>query len=354
MEKNKVRPRKRKGKSKRNKRRVRWSVVLPLLILFVIGVGVWQFMFPTSGRNATIAIPRGATASMVEDSISRQLGDAYAARVMRSAAVMGFDLTSRPGLYEIKSGVAPWRAAWHLARGGQKTVTLVLNNLRTREDILNFISSKMACGAGQIDSILSSPERMKEYDLTAENADALFLNNSFEFYWNAGAEEIISKIGKYYLSFWNETRREKSRYLGLTPGEVVVLASIVEEESNVKSEHGRIGRLYLNRLKKGMRLQADPTVKFAIGDFTIKRVTSEMLNTESPYNTYRNAGLPPGPIRTVEPGTIDAILDSAPSEDLYMCAKSDFSGGHDFTSSYTEHLKNAARYREALNNKGIH
>lgn len=344
-----------RGARKRQSKKTRLILAaLGLLVVILFATVSNLFFFPRASKNADICIPKGATTAMIGDTIAKYLGDGYSSRVMRCVGLLGTDMASRSGLYEIKQGTAPWRAAWHLCRGGQKSVKLVLNNLRTRADILAFISSRMSCSATSIDSLLNDEAFMAQYSLTPATADALFLNDTFEFYWNASAKDILTKIGKNYNNFWSEERREKASALELSPVEVMILASIVEEESNLKSEYGLIGRLYLNRLHKGMRLQADPTVKFALGDFSIKRVTNEMLSIQSPYNTYRNAGLPPGPIRTVSATTVDAILNSSPTTDLYMCAKPDFSGGHDFTSSYQEHLRNAARYREALNRNNIH
>ena len=164
---------------------------------------------------------------------------------------------------------------------------------------------------------------------------------------------MIQHFDNYYKQFWNDERKAKATALGLTPDEVVILASIVEEETAKRDERGKVGRLYLNRLQKNMRLQADPTVKYAIGDFSIKRITEKMCAFDSPYNTYRVAGLPPGPIRLVEKHTIDAILDSKPHNYIYMCAKSDFSGYHDFAADYATHIANAKRYQAELNKRNI-
>ena len=171
--------------------------------------------------------------------------------------------------------------------------------------------------------------------------------------WSGTPEKIIEKIGKNYSNVWNDERRKKAASLGMTPQQVMILASIVDEETNAASEKGTIGRLYINRLDKGMRLQADPTVKYAIGDFEKKRITKQDLQFESPYNTYRNGGLPPGPIRTTSKRTIDAILDSKPHRYLYMCAREDFSGRHNFAETYGDHTRNALRYQHALDERGI-
>ncbi|MDD7499702.1 MAG: endolytic transglycosylase MltG, partial [Sodaliphilus sp.] len=157
----------------------------------------------------------------------------------------------------------------------------------------------------------------------------------------------------YYVQFWNDERTQKAKKLGLTPDEVVIVASIAEEETSKSDERGKVGRLYINRLQKKMRLQADPTVKFALGDFSIRRITHDMCAYDSPYNTYRVAGLPPGPIRLPEKATIDQILDSKPHDYIFMCAKSDFSGYHDFATDLGSHNANAQRYQAELNKRNI-
>ncbi|MDE5675491.1 MAG: endolytic transglycosylase MltG, partial [Muribaculaceae bacterium] len=150
-----------------------------------------------------------------------------------------------------------------------------------------------------------------------------------------------------------EERIQKAKDLGLTPAQLMTIASIVDEETNKLDEKDEIGRLYINRYLKGMKLQADPTVKYAVGDFSLRRILNTHLKTSSPYNTYLNTGLPPGPIRTTSVATIDQILNSKPSDAIYMCAKEDFSGYHNFAATYKEHLANAKRYQAALNRRGI-
>ena len=200
---------------------------------------------------------------------------------------------------------------------------------------------------------LRDPTICKKTQHTPTNIGCILLADSYQFFWDVSPENLIQHFDNYYKQFWNDERKAKATALGLTPDEVVILASIVEEETAKRDERGKVGRLYLNRLQKNMRLQADPTVKYAIGDFSIKRITEKMCAFDSPYNTYRVAGLPPGPIRLVEKQTIDAILDSKPHNYIYMCAKSDFSGYHDFAADYDTHIANAKRYQAELNKRNI-
>jgi UPF0755 protein len=178
---------------------------------------------------------------------------------------------------------------------------------------------------------------------------SVFIPNTYEFYYDIEAEEFFDLMKKQHSKFWNEKRRALADSLQLTIPEIVTLASIVEEENFKETEKGLIAGLYINRLKKGMKLQADPTVKFAIGDFAKKRVLNVDLQIDSPYNTYRYVGLPPGPIRIPATSTIDSVLQYRKHDYIFMCAKEDFSGMHNFAKTDKEHMKNAAKYHKALN-----
>ena len=191
---------------------------------------------------------------------------------------------------------------------------------------------------------------MKElYQVNENEIPMIFIPNTYNFYWNTDAKEFTDKLFKEYQKFWNEDRKSKAKKLGLSPAQVVTLASIVQsEQTKYKDEWPIIAKLYLNRLNSGMMLQADPTIIYAIGDFTITRVLEKHLTFESPYNTYLHTGLPPGPIMIPEGDCLDAVLNPDSNELIYMCAKEDFSGRHNFTASYAEHQRNANKYRSAL------
>ena len=192
-----------------------------------------------------------------------------------------------------------------------------------------------------------------ETGLNANNVSCLFIPNTYEFYWNTSAKEFVDRMQKEYNKFWNKERLKKSAAIGLTKFEVSALASIVEIESYKKDERPIIAQLYLNRLKKRMKLQSDPTIIFAIGDFTIRRVLTKDLKIKSPFNTYLHKGLPPGPICIPSVNAIDAVLNATKNNYLFMCAKEDFSGYHNFAKTSREHSKNARKYRRALNKRKI-
>lgn len=323
------------------------ALVAALLLLCL------PLLIEQAARDALIKIPRNATSEMVQDSITKYLDEEYAEKVMRVAKIRGSDFGERYGAYLIEQGMSPLQAEHRLSHGAQEPLTVTVNKYRTLEQLAKKVASKLDFKPEELIKAASDPKVLEEYGLTPEQALALFVEDSYEFYWTASPQALIQKIGANYKKIWNEERVKKAEALGLTPAELMTVASIVDEETNKLDEKDEIGRLYINRLQKGMKLQADPTVKYAVGDFSIRRILNTHLKTDHPYNTYRNQGLPPGPIRTTSLATIDAILNSAPSDDIYMCAKEDFSGRHNFAATYKEHMANAKRYQQALNKRGI-
>lgn len=323
------------------------------VILVAIAIFGWSFALKGAPAQAYIRIPANATNKTLTDTLAKYFGADYAAKVMRFASLSDEEMARRHGMYLIEQDTPAVKVARRLTKGAQQPVKITINGFRSRNEMARRIAAKLDFTAEELLAAMQNPEIIGKYGLTPESSPALFLDDTYELYWSASPEEFIKKIGSNYEKFWNTERRAKAEALALTPEQVMIIASIVDEESNKTDEKGRIGRLYINRLNKGMRLQADPTVRFALNDFTIRRVSGAHLQVDSPYNTYRIKGLPPGPIRTTGKRTVDAILNSEPSSDLYMCARADFSGYHDFAATYDEHLKNAARYQEELNRRGI-
>lgn len=304
-------------------------------------------------EEAVIRIPVNATRENVRDSLLKYFGPGYTREVMKMASLRGSEFSSRHGAYLITKGQSPLRAERRLSQGAQQPLTLTINGFRTLPTLAERVSRRFDFTPKALLSALSDADLLRPYGLTPEQALSLFIDDSYELYWSATPEDVIKKVGENYKKVWNAERISKASGLGLSPAEVMTVCSIVDEESNKIDDKGKIGRLYINRLKKGMPLQADPTVRFALNDFTIRRVKGNHLKVDSPYNTYKRTGLPPGPIRTTSVATIDAVLDSSPSDHLYMCAKEDFSGYHSFASTYQEHLENARRYQRALDKRGI-
>lgn len=342
---------------KRQASKSRRTVWLIVCLLGAVLVGGMAFALPLvaggAQQTALIRVPRYADNQALSDTLTKYLGADYAKKTMKAVKAMKRDVASRNGAYLIKEGTSPLMAARTIMRGMQEPIRLTINGFRQKDVLIDRISAKMEFSADELRTALDDPHLLAEYGVTEDQAIALFLDNTYDFYWNDSPQHVIDKIASNYKSVWNQSRQAKADSLGLTPAEVMTLCSIVDEETNKADEKGAVARLYLNRLEKGMRLQADPTVRYALGDFTIRRVGGEMLQNQSPYNTYRYAGLPPGPIRTTRVETIDAVLNSEPHDYLYMCAKADFSGYHDFSRTFEEHRALARKYQVELNRRGI-
>jgi len=256
---------------------------------------------------------------------------------------------SLEGAYKLVKGMTATQVARKLALHQQDPVRVTFNNARLKEQVAGKMARTLLADSTAILNAMFDPKFLTDAKVDAANVATIFLPDTYEVYWNIKPEELMQRMLREYNRFWNEKRQQQAQALNLSPREVSVLASIAEEETTNRQERGTVARLYWNRLQKGMLLQADPTVKFAIGDFALKRILLRHLEVDSPYNTYRYAGLPPGPIRVVEKATIDTILNSRPNNYLYMCAKPDFSGRHNFATSLAEHLRNADAYHQALN-----
>lgn len=330
------------------------SLTLGVIAVVVLALLGWGLPFVLSGasESKTIYVYPDTDKKALNAMLNDELGG-FGSRVATLLSIAGVDPGKRVGAYRVEQGESPLRVARMIRNGMQTPVKFSFNNIRTKGQFAERVGEKFLMSADEILSLLNDSTTCAKYDKTPETIVAMLLPDSYEFYWDVKPEELLSRLAKYSNQFWTDERKHKAEALGLTPDEVVTVASIAEEETAKSDERGKVGRLYINRLQHGMPLQADPTVKFAIGDFSIKRITVAMTHTDNPYNTYRYAGLPPGPIRLVEKATIDAVLNSDSSDYLYMCAKEDFSGYHNFTKTYSEHLANAARYRNELDKRGI-
>lgn len=329
-------------------------VFLSVGILIILGMLlITPYMIRKSAAEVWIRIPKGATMEQVADTIRAHYPEDYADKLVRMLKINGFKPEERYGMYQIPAGTTPFAASQKLTKGGQTQIPLTINGFRTLDHLAERMALKMDFTAEEFKKAATDSAYLARYGLTPEQALSLFLDDSYSVDWMASPREVLDEIGKNYLTFWHQGRIQDAEDLRLSPAEVMIIASIVDEETHQSIEKGKIGRLYINRLDKNMRLQADPTVKFATGHFELRRVGGDYLKFDSPYNTYRYAGLPPGPIRTTSRATVDAILRSAPSTDLYMCARPDGSGFHNFTDNDSIHRENARKYQEWLDEKGI-
>jgi len=262
--------------------------------------------------------------------------------------LMDYDELLRPGKYLIKSNANNLETIRMLRAGEQTPVNITFNNVRLIEELSDKVCMNIELSSDTLDQYLFDPTVPKKYDFNRYTFPCMFIPNTYEVYWNINAEKLLDRLHREYIAFWNAERRQKAKDLELSPVEVSILASIVQAESKHNDESPVIAGLYLNRLKKGILLQADPTLVYAIGDFSIQRVLNKHKEVDSPYNTYMYAGLPPGPINFPTIQSIDAVLNYQKNDYLYMCAKDDFSGYHNFSSDLSAHLNNARKYQRAL------
>jgi UPF0755 protein len=262
--------------------------------------------------------------------------------------LMDYDKSVKSGRYILRANMTNLEAIRLLRSGQQEPVKITFNNVRLVSELSEKITKNLLMKPEEFEAALIQYAMNNNHGFNKDNILTMFIPNTYEVYYQSSPEELIARMYSEYEKYWTAERKEKAEKVGLTPIEVSVLASIVQAESVQKEEAPVIASLYLNRLKQGMPLQADPTLVFAVGDFTLKRVLNEHKEIDSPYNTYRNAGLPPGPINMPEIHSLNSVLNYTPSNYLYMCAKEDFSGRHNFTSSYREHVNNAKKYQRAL------
>ena len=303
-------------------------------------------------REVTVVVPPGATFEQVMDTLRKHEVLKSEATFRKTAEALKYK-TIRIGKYDISGCRTNLDLVRLLRRGQHYPVKFTFNNVRTVEQLVERVGYKFFFEPGELSGLLHDANYMKQFGLSDTTAVCLFIPNTYEIYYDITAGEFLDRMNGYYQEFWNEKRKATASEIGLTPVQVATLASIVEEENMRPSEKAIIAGLYINRLNKGMLLQSDPTVKFAIGDFARKRILNTDLQVDSPYNTYKYKGLPPGPIRIPEASTMDSVLHYRHHNYLYMCAKEDFSGYHNFTASAAEHARNAARYRAALNARNI-
>lgn len=260
----------------------------------------------------------------------------------------------KPGYYVFPAEMGDKLFISKLQNGLQTPIQLKwTNQVHTREELAGRVSSQLMLDSVDLINRLSDDKYMAEFDLNAESSRCLFIPNTYEVYWTISPDELFKRMNREYHSFWTEERLHKAKALGLTPEEVVILASIVESETYVLKDMPTIASLYINRLHKGMPLQACPTVIYAVGDFSIRRVLKSHLKVESPYNTYQHKGLPPGPIHCPLARTLDFVLDAPQTNYLYMCASPALDGTHIFSSSYGTHSSAAHNYHSMMNKKGI-
>ncbi|MDN5215470.1 endolytic transglycosylase MltG [Fulvivirgaceae bacterium BMA12] len=296
-----------------------------------------------------LLIHKGADFKTVQDSLrtGRFLKDPVAFGFL--AKILKYHENVKPGRYLLKPNMSNLEAIRYLRSGNQLPVDVTFNNIRLKEDLAEKITKNLEITKAAFLAALNDPAMTGKYGYSPENIMTMFLPNTYEVYWNVSVEGLFDRMSQEHQKFWSEERKGRATEIGLSPVEVSVLASIVYAENSKTDEIPRIAGLYMNRLKRNIALQADPTLIFAAQDFTIKRVLNKHKEIESPYNTYKYTGLPPGPINLPPVVVLKGVLNYEDHNYIYMCAKEDFSGYHNFATNLREHLNNAARYQRALN-----
>lgn len=302
-----------------------------------------------SSENYTLKIPSNSTFKGVTDRLYKDqvINDAVSFSFV--SKVLGYQEAVKPGLYIVKPQMTNLELVRLLRSGDQTPVRITFNNIRTKEDLAERITNNLEMNEDQFLELIQDSVYIRKFDFNEETIMSMFIPNTYEVWWNTSPEALFDRMHKEYQAFWTDERKAKANALGLSPKEVSTLASIVQSESQKSDERPKIAGVYLNRLNLNMPLQADPTLVFALGDFTIKRVLNVHKEIESPYNTYKYPGLPPGPINLPDINSLEAVLNPQDHNYLYFCAKEDFSGYHAFATNLAQHNANARRYQAALN-----
>ncbi len=344
---------------KKTKSLIKKIVLSVTLLIILAALGVFYiFLYPNistkENDNAYLYIYKESTF----DDIVNQLKEKNALKNVKTfklaAHLLDFPNQIKTGRYKLTNDLSNLKLLHNIRNKRQEALNITFNNVRTKEQLAKRLDEQLEMNAEDLLILLNDNYTLGEYDFDSLSVSAMFIPNTYEVYWDISTVDFFIKMHSEYEKFWTEERKAKAEKIGFSPIEISTLASIVESESNNKNEQPTIAGLYINRLKINKPLESDPTVIFAIGDFSIRRVWGNHLKTDSPYNTYKNKGLPPGPIRIPSIQSIDAVLNYEHHNYIYMCAKDDFSGQHAFSTTYKGHLINAAKYRKALNERKIY
>jgi UPF0755 protein len=338
----------------------RFSILITLLVLILIIIAYWgyrvysNYFSPNiSDKEEYLYVPTGSTFEELMQTIQEKdiLLDTSSFRWV--ANKYDYPRNLKAGKYALEAGMNNKDLVKKLRSGIQEPVKFRFQNLRLKGDFAKHVSTFLEADSSSIMNLMNNDSLAAEYGFNTENFYSMFIPNTYEIWWNTSAEKFFERMHTEHSKFWTEERLNKAKAINLSPNEVSILASIVKGEALHNDEMPAIAGLYLNRLQRGILLQADPTVIFAAQDFTIRRVLNKHLLISSPYNTYLNRGLPPGPITLPSIASIDAVLNFQKHDYLYMCAKDDFSGYHNFAKTISEHLVNARKFQKALNDRNI-
>jgi UPF0755 protein len=334
------------------------AIAFAVFIVIILGITGFNYYLKFFGPNVTdnqefLYIPTGSGFSDVYQTIREQKIVKDTTTFLWSAQNMDYPGKVKPGRYRLKKGMSNRRLINMLKAGNQEPVKLLFQNVRLKQTLAGLVAKNLEADSLSVMKLLDSAAYVEKFGFDTNSVYSMFIPNSYEMYWNTSAEKFISRMHDEYQKFWTTERKSKAKSIGLTPIQVSVLASIVDAEALHDKEMPTIAGLYMNRYNRGMRLEADPTVIYANNDFNIRRVLNKHLRKVSPYNTYLNKGLPPGPIVMPSINAIEAVLNYQKHDYIYMCAKEDFSGYHAFASTLSQHLANARKFQQALNDRNI-
>lgn len=325
-----------------------------LFIVFIIALAAaylgWKVFGPAihNPQKKFLYIKTGSNYADVKDSLVKNKMIQNAFWFDQVAKYADYPGKVKAGKFKVDDGMSLYHLVKMLRSGRQAPVNLVITKLRTKDDLAKKIGNDFEIDSSTAMNFLNNEDSLRQFDVDTNTVLTDVIPNTYTYTWNTSMKSIFKKLYAEKNKFWNVEREQKAQRLGLSPNQVYTLASIVEEETNKDEDKGKIASVYINRLKKGMKLAADPTVKYALRDFGLKRIYQKHLQFQSPYNTYLNTGLPPGPICTPSIKTINAVLNSPQTDYLFFVARSDFSGYSDFASSYQQHQVYARAYQQAL------
>lgn len=346
-----------KYRTSKKKSRFHRIIISFLIIVILITLSAGYFLYTIiskpnvwikEGESVSVFIPTGATFDEVKNILYEDGLIIHRNNFEWWAKKKKYHQNIKPGKYLILTGMSNNVLVNHLRSGQQQPVNLIFNNMRNIEQLSQRVAEQIELDSTAIMSLLSDSTYIAELGFDKHSISSLFIPNTYEIFWNVSAENFIKRMLREYNNFWNNDREAKAAALKLSKIEVVTLASILDKETHKNEEKPIIAGVYLNRLKRNWLLQADPTLIFALGDFSIKRVLNVHKEIDSPYNTYKYQGLPPGPICIPSISSIDAVLNYTEHDYLYLCAKDDLSGYHVFARNIREHNRNAEKYRRAL------
>lgn len=332
-------------------------LILACVILVGIGLGIYAYSIVSTGFNIDKTVYVYVDEDKNYERLLQELTDSAKLENTNNfqlvASFKGYPEKMRTGRYAVNPKDNIWDVITKLERGLQTPAKLTFNNMRLKSDLVERITQQLMFSPKEFTAILDDSTKTASYGFTPQTIVAMFIPNTYEFYWDVSVDKFMTRMKKEYDSFWTTERLAKADNINLSPLEVSILASIVEEECMYSDEYPIVAGLYINRLRRGQLLQADPTVKYAVGDFTLQRILFKHLEIDSPYNTYMYKGLPPSPIRIPSIKGLDAVLNYTNHDYIYMCAKEDFSGRHNFAVTSAQHAKNRAKYIAELNRRGI-